>query len=100
MFQGTGIYSGNWEGGGGGFQLVHRKNRKIVLPSSNPVGEIGSGYPTNIYDGNSLSLPILRQKMAKSCGMMFIDLPDGGCYRDQNTWNKFLASEQKIILND
>jgi hypothetical protein len=27
-------------------------------------GEIGSGYPTNVFDGNRLSLLILRQKMA------------------------------------
>jgi hypothetical protein len=29
--------------------------------------------------------------MAQSCGMMFIDLPDGSCYGDQNP-----VSEQKI----
>jgi hypothetical protein len=28
----------------------------IVLPSANPIGEIGSGYPTNVYDGDRLSL--------------------------------------------
>jgi hypothetical protein len=37
--------------------------RPIGLASANPIGEIGSGYPTNVYDGNRLSLPILRQKM-------------------------------------
>ncbi len=35
-----------------------------VLPSSNQVGGIGSEYPTNVNDGNRLSLSILRQKMA------------------------------------
>ncbi len=40
-----------------------------VLPSANPIGEIGSGYHTNVYDGNRHSLPILRQKMARSCGL-------------------------------
>jgi hypothetical protein len=49
----------------------------IVLPSANLIGEIGSGYPTNVYDGNRLSLPLLTQKMAQSCGMMFLDLPYG-----------------------
>jgi hypothetical protein len=48
-----------------------------VLPSAYLIREIGSRYPTNVYDGNRLSLPILRQKMAQSQGMMFIDLPDG-----------------------
>jgi hypothetical protein len=42
---------------------------------------------------------MLRQKMAH-CGMMFIDLPDGCCYGDQNTWNKFPVSKQKITLNN
>jgi hypothetical protein len=37
-----------------------------VSPSANPYGDIGSGYPTNVYDGNRLSLPILRKKMARS----------------------------------
>jgi hypothetical protein len=36
------------------------------LSSANPIGETGSGYPTNVYDGNRLSLPILRQKIALS----------------------------------
>ncbi len=49
----------------------------IVSPSANPIGDIGSGYPANVYDGNRLSLPILRQKMAQFWCMMFIDLPDG-----------------------
>jgi hypothetical protein len=34
----------------------------MSLPLLNPYGEIGSGYPTNVYDGNPLSLPILRQR--------------------------------------
>jgi hypothetical protein len=50
--------------------------KQSVLPSANPIGEISSEYPTNVYDGNRLSFPILRQEMAQSCGMMFIDLPD------------------------
>jgi hypothetical protein len=70
------------------------------LPSSNPVGEIGSGYPTNVFDCDRLSLPILRQKMTQSCGMMFIDLPDGCRYGDQNTWNTFPVSEQKMTLSN
>ncbi len=72
----------------------------IVSPSSNPVGEIGSGYPTNVFDCNRLSLPILRQKIAQSWGMMFIDLPDGCCCWDQNIWNTFQVSEQKITLSN
>jgi hypothetical protein len=73
--------------------LLHRncENREkltgthlSVSSSSNTVGEIGSGYPTNVYDGNRLSLPKLGQKMVQSCGRMFIDLPDGCCY-GQNT---------------
>ncbi len=56
----------------------------IVLPSANSIGEIGSRYPTNVSDSNRLSLPILRQKMMQSCGMMFIDLPDGCWYGDRN----------------
>jgi hypothetical protein len=29
-------------------------------------GEIGFGYHTNVYDGDRLSLPVLRKKMALS----------------------------------
>jgi hypothetical protein len=74
----------------------------MSCPLLTPVGETGSGYPTNVYDCNKLSLPILRQKMAQSCGRMFIDLPDGCCYRDQNTSisSIFPVSEQKIILSN
>jgi hypothetical protein len=54
--------------------FLHEEFRKVMkyciyvycLASANPIGEIGSGYPTNVYDGNRLSLPILRQKMALS----------------------------------
>jgi hypothetical protein len=66
----------------------------------NPVGEIGSGYPTNVYDASRFSLPILRQNMAEPGCIMFIDLPDGYFYGDQNTWNTFLVSEQKISLSN
>ncbi len=38
----------------------------IVSPSAYPDGETGSRYPTNVYDGNRLLLPILRQKIALS----------------------------------
>jgi hypothetical protein len=31
---------------------------------------------------------------------MFIDLPDGSCYGNQNTWNIFPVSQQKITLNN
>ncbi len=55
-----------------------------VLPTSNPVGEIGSGYPSNDYDGNRPSLPILRQKMAQSYAMKYIDLPDGCCFGNRS----------------
>ncbi len=51
--------------------------------SSNPVEEIGSGYSTYVYDDNRLSLPVLREKMVQSYVMIFIDLPDGCCYRHQ-----------------
>ncbi len=51
-----------------------------VSSSSSPVGQIDSGYPNNVYDCNRLTLPKLRQKMAHSCGMMFVDLWDGCCY--------------------
>ncbi len=36
-----------------------------VSPSSTPNGEIGSGYPSNGYGRNRLSLPIARQKQAQ-----------------------------------
>ncbi len=39
--------------------------KQSVLPSANPIGEISSGYPTNVYDGNRLLFPILRQEMAQ-----------------------------------
>ncbi len=68
----------------------------------NPIREIGSVYPTNVYDGNRLSLPIPRQNMAQyglwclvTCQM--VDVCDFG---DQNTWNTIPVSEQKIILNN
>jgi hypothetical protein len=38
----------------------------LSRPLLNPIGEIGSGYPTDVDDGNRTSLPILRQKMAQS----------------------------------
>jgi hypothetical protein len=38
----------------------------LVLPSTNPIGEIGSRYPTSVYGGIRLLLPLLRQKMALS----------------------------------
>jgi hypothetical protein len=72
----------------------------FVSPSCNPVGGIGSRNPANVYDGNRLSLPILRQKMVQSCGLMYVVLPDGYCYGDQNTLNTFSVSEQKIKLNN
>ncbi len=90
-----------------GYLLYHRNappswQSKMICwsPSSNPIGEICSRYPTNVYDSNIFSLPILRQKIAQSCGMVFIDLPDRCCYGDWNTWNTFNASEQKITLNN
>jgi hypothetical protein len=48
------------------FHDVVNNSVSIVSPSANPIGDIGSGYPTNVYDGNRLSPPILRQKMALS----------------------------------
>ncbi len=72
----------------------------FVSPSSYPVGEIGSRYPTNVYDGNKLLLPILRQKMVQSYGLMYVVLPDGYCNGDQNTLNKLSVSEKKITLNN
>jgi hypothetical protein len=36
----------------------------LSRPPLNQYGEIGSRYPTNVYDGNRLPLPVLRQKMA------------------------------------
>jgi hypothetical protein len=44
--------------------MVHYKFFVPVSPSSTPKGEIGSGYPSNVYDRNRLSLPIQRQKQA------------------------------------
>jgi hypothetical protein len=61
-------------------QITISKIDLMSRPLLSPVGEIGSGYPTNVYDCNKLLLPILRQKMAQYCGMMFIDLPDGCRY--------------------
>jgi hypothetical protein len=71
-----------------------------VSSSSSPVGQIVSGYPNNVYNCNRLSLPKLRQKMAQSCGMMFIDLWDGCFYGGWYTWNTFPVSEQKITLSN
>ncbi len=36
-----------------------------VSPSGNPIGDIGSGYPTHVYSGYRLSLAIPRHKMAQ-----------------------------------
>jgi hypothetical protein len=33
----------------------------LVSPSANPIGDIGSEYPPNVYDSNRFSLPMLRQ---------------------------------------
>jgi hypothetical protein len=38
------------------------KSEILVSPSLGPNREIGSGYPSNVYDCNRLPLPILRQK--------------------------------------
>jgi hypothetical protein len=56
---------------------------------------IGSGYSTDVYDGNRPLLPILRQKMALSD----LCLPDGCLYGDRNTWNTIPISGQKITLS-
>ncbi len=44
------------------------KGGGVVLsrPLLTQYGEIGSVYPTNVYGGNRLSLPILRQKIGLS----------------------------------
>jgi hypothetical protein len=57
--------------------LEQTQSGMVVSPSADLIEEIGSGYPTNVYDGVRLLLPTLRQKMAQSRGMMLIDLPDG-----------------------
>jgi hypothetical protein len=61
-----------------------------VSPFANPYGEIGSGYPTNVFDGNRLLLPIIRQKMALSdvgclltAGWLFVDR--GAKYLEYNS---------------
>ncbi len=46
--------------------------KSCVLPSFNPVGEIDSGYHADVYDCNRLLLPILRQKLAQSCGVYWL----------------------------
>ncbi len=38
----------------------------LSRPLLNQYGEIGSGYPSNVYDGNRLLFPILREKMVLS----------------------------------
>ncbi len=63
--------------GGRDYILKQTQSGMDVSPSANPIEEIGSGYPTNVYDGVRLLLPTLRQKMSQSRGMMLIDLPDG-----------------------
>ncbi len=64
----------------------------VSRPPLNPIREIGTGYPTKVYDVNRLLLSILRLKMAQSglgclstCWM--VDVCDFG---DQNciTWNQ------------
>jgi hypothetical protein len=49
---------------GKGKVVDHRDSTQctlVVSLSTNPIGDIGSGYPTNVYDGNRLSRLILRQ---------------------------------------
>ncbi len=75
-----------------------------VLPSANSIGDTGSGYPANVYDGNRLSLPILcKTKYGAVWCMMFIDLLDG-CFLwvecARNSWITIPVSEQKITLNN
>ncbi len=36
---------------------------ELSRPPLDPIGKIGSRYPTNVYDCDWLSLPILRQKV-------------------------------------
>jgi hypothetical protein len=81
-------------------QVLLRGRHSKCHPPLNPTGEIGSGYPTNIYDDNRLSLPILRKKMVQSYDLMYVVLPDGYCNGDQNTLNKLSVSEKKITLNN
>ncbi len=69
--------------------LVEDNNNRTCLTLFDPNGDTGSGYPFEFYDCN------IRQKQAQSCGLMFIDLPDGCCYGDKNTWNTFPVSGQK-----
>jgi hypothetical protein len=40
-----------------------RGTEVYVLPSANPIAEIGSEYFANVYHGNGILLPILRQKI-------------------------------------
>jgi hypothetical protein len=50
----------------GKYDIMSFKNNFVSHPLLTQYGEIGSGFPTNVYDGNRLLLPILRQKMAQS----------------------------------
>jgi hypothetical protein len=73
----------------------------MSCPSLTRFGEIGTGYPTNVYKCNRLLLPILRQKMALSDVQYDVfDLPYGCQYGDQNTWNTIQISGQKIRMSN
>ncbi len=65
-------------------------SKVTISSSSTPNGEIGSKYPSNVSDCKRLSLP---------CVVMFIDLLDGRCNEDQNSWNTFPVLGQKKILS-
>ncbi len=79
-------------------------NAKILVLSRLPLtqfGEIGSGNPTNVFGGNRLLLPILRQKMSLTgvwCLLTRRMVVRWFC-RDQNAWNTIPGSRQKITLS-
>jgi hypothetical protein len=48
-----------------------RQPELIVLPSTNPIGEIGSRYTINVHDENRLSLPILIFLDKRWCSLVY-----------------------------
>jgi hypothetical protein len=69
----------------------------IVLPSANPIGEIGSGYQLTFMIVIGLCF-LLRQKMVQSWGMMVYWLARWllvRCNVDRNTWNTIQYQNRK-----
>jgi hypothetical protein len=68
---------------------MDRKTDRGVLLSANPIGDYWSRVSPSmsmIVIGHSL---LYKDKDGAVWCMMFIDLLDGSCFGDLNTWNTF-----------